>query len=212
MPMPDLATTEAIALALKNGGPPDVVATRKNGTLKYGFGVSWDQELSKDVGLFGRWGWNNGKTESFAFTAIDSLAMIGISVNGNRWRRADDTVATEFTSSGLSAVHAEYLAMGGHDFLIGDGRLNYGRENIWESYYNAKLFRGFFAAFDLQYVNNPAYNRDRGPVWIESIRPGTLEYALRIRRAEPDRRIASGRVSDDDHQVLRRFFAFLNFD
>jgi hypothetical protein len=160
----------AIQLAKENGGAPDITATRHTGTIKYGFGVSADQEITKDIGVFARLGWNDGKTESFAFTAIDRLATGGISITGQRWHRSFDTVATELTVSGLSAVHAEYLAMGGHDFLIGDGHLQYGPEYVWESYYSARLFPGFFATFDLQHVANPAYNQARGPVWIESIR------------------------------------------
>jgi high affinity Mn2+ porin len=160
----------AIRLAQQTGGVPDIIATRRNGTLKYGFGLNWEQEITKDVGIFSRLGWNDGKTESFAFTAIDRLATGGISLAGRRWRRRFDTVATEFTASGISGVHAQYLALGGHDFLIGDGRLEYGPECIWESYYSGRLFPGFFASFDLQHVNNPAYNQQRGPVWIESLR------------------------------------------
>lgn len=79
-------------------------------------------------------------------------------------------MASALTVAGLSAVHAEYLALGGHDFLIGDGRLNYGPEYVWESYYSAQLFRGFFGTFDYQHVANPAYNQDRGPVSIYSLR------------------------------------------
>src|SRR5262249_3968903 len=147
-----------------------VIATRTPGTLKYGFGVSWDQELSPDFGVFGRLGWNDGKTESFAFTAIDRLATAGVSVKGTRWKRKNDVVATSFTAGGISGVHALYLARGGVDFLIGDGALSYAPEYVWESYYSAHLFRGFFASFDLQHDVNPAYNHDRGPVWIESLR------------------------------------------
>jgi carbohydrate-selective porin OprB len=161
---------EAIAEAKVNGGAPNVIATRKVGTLKYGFGLTADQEITSDIGLFTRLGWNDGKTESFAFTAIDRLATGGISVVGRRWRRPKDNVATAVTTAGLSAVHAQYLADGGLDFLIGDGRLRYGRETVWETYYNAQVVRGFFAAFNLQHVTNPAYNQDRGPVWVESIR------------------------------------------
>jgi high affinity Mn2+ porin len=161
---------EALQLAKENGTVPDVTETRKVGTLKYGFGINAEQELTSDFGIFARLGWNDGKTESFAFTAIDRLATEGISVKGTRWHRPHDTVATELTLSGLSAVHAEYLALGGHDFLIGDGRLRYAPETIWESYYSARLFTGFFASFDLQHVANPAYNQDRGPVWISSLR------------------------------------------
>jgi len=160
----------AIRVAKLNGGVPDVTATRRDGTLKYGFGISIDQEIWKDIGVFSRLGWNDGKTESFAFTAIDRLATCGVSVTGSRWHRPNDVVATELTVSGISAVHAEYLAMGGHDFLIGDGRLEYGPEYVWETYYNARVFSGTFAGFDLQHVANPAYNQQRGPVWIPSIR------------------------------------------
>jgi high affinity Mn2+ porin len=162
--------SKSIQLAKQNGGAPDITATRRSGTRKYGFGINAEQELTKDIGVFGRLAWNDGKTESFAFTAIDRLATGGISVTGQRWRRPFDTVATELTVSGLSAVHAEYLALGGHDFLIGDGRLRYGPEYVEESYYSAQLFPGFFASIDYQHVANPAYNQDRGPVSIWSIR------------------------------------------
>ncbi|MEI9973423.1 MAG: carbohydrate porin [Ignavibacteriota bacterium] len=68
---------EAIRLAQQTGARPDVTATRQTGTLKYGFGLSADQEIVKDVAVFGRLGWNDGKTESFAFTAVDRLASVG---------------------------------------------------------------------------------------------------------------------------------------
>ena len=161
---------EAIRMADRTGGTPDVTATRKPGTLKYGFGVSFDQALSKDVGILTRLGWNDGKTESFAFTAIDRLATGGVSVKGTRWHRKDDVAATSFSASGISGVHATYLARGGLDFLIGDGRLNYAPEYLWESYYNAHVLGGLFAALDAQHYNNTAFNRDRGPVWVGSLR------------------------------------------
>jgi high affinity Mn2+ porin len=160
----------AIRLAEATGTTPDVTATRRVGTLKYGFGLSADQEIRRDVGVFGRLGWNDGKTESFAFTAIDRLASVGVSVKGTSWRRPDDNAASAFTINGLSGVHALYLALGGLDFLIGDGKLQYGLESVWESYYSAQVRAGVFATFDVQHLVNPAYNRDRGPVWIESLR------------------------------------------
>jgi high affinity Mn2+ porin len=161
---------EALRLAGQTDGAPDVTATRRVGTLKYGFGFNAEQEIAKDVGVFARLGWNDGKTEDFAFTAIDRLASAGISVTGARWKRPFDTVATALTVSGISGVHAAYLARGGLDFIIGDGALQYGPEYVSESYYSARLFPGFFATFDLQRVNNPAFNRARGPVWIPSLR------------------------------------------
>ncbi len=161
---------EALQLAAATHTTPDINNTLQIGRLKYGFGLNAEQEIVKDLGVFGRLGWNDGKTESFAFTAIDRLATAGVSINGSRWGRPDDTMATELTVSGLSAVHAEYLSQGGLDFLIGDGRLRYGPETIWETYYSARLNPALTTSLDAQYVVNPAYNRDRGPVWIGSLR------------------------------------------
>ena len=161
---------EALDLAATTGGAPDVYATSRPGTLKYGFGLNVEQEIRKDIGIFGRLGWNDGKTQSFAFAVIDRLASGGISIDGGRWNRTSDTVAAAFTVTGLSAIHAEYLAHGGMDFMIGDGGLNYGPEYTFESYYRARVADGVFATVYLQHVNNPAYNRDRGPVWIGSLR------------------------------------------
>ena len=161
---------DAIRQAELSSTTPDVTSTRRNGTLKYGFGLNLEQEITKDVGIFARLGWNDGKTESFAFTAIDRLATAGVSIAGGHWRRPSDTFGVELTTSGISGVHALYLARGGYDFLIGDGRLRYGPEYISETYYSVRVFPGMFTSFDLQHVSNPAYNRDRGPVWIPSLR------------------------------------------
>jgi high affinity Mn2+ porin len=149
---------------------PDVAAVHRVGTLKYGFGWNLEQELSKSVGVFGRLGWNDGKTESFAYAVIDRLASTGVSVTGAAWKRPHDTAATALTATAISGVHGLYLARGGNDFMIGDGALRRGPEYISESYYSARLAPGMFATLDLQHVNNPAYNRDRGPVWVGSLR------------------------------------------
>ena len=150
----DMGTyADAIRLAQQTGTRPDVAATRRMGTLKYGFGMSADQELTRDVGIFGRLGWNDGKTESFAFTVMDRLATVGVSVKGTRWKRPRKTWwRSELTVAGLSAVHSQYLAMGGLDFLIGDGALRYGPETSWESYYSARLFHGFFATLGADHI------------------------------------------------------------
>jgi hypothetical protein len=161
---------DAIRLSERSGGLPDVMATRRIGTLKYGFGLNLEQEITKDIGVFSRLGWNDGKTEDFAFTAIDRLASGGVSVTGARWHRSDDIAATALTVSGVSGVHALYLSRGGLDFLIGDGKLQYGPEYVFESYYSARLFPGLFVTFDLQRIANPAFNQDRGPVWAPSVR------------------------------------------
>ena len=161
---------EALKLAAATGTTPDVTATSRVGTLKYGFGISFDQALSSNVGMFTRLGWNDGKTESWAFTAIDRLASAGVSVKGTRWKRKADVVGTSFTAGGLSGVHHQYLGAGGLDFLIGDGRINYALEFLWETYYSARVLPGFYTTFDMQRYTNPAYNQDRGPVMVYSIR------------------------------------------
>jgi carbohydrate-selective porin OprB len=161
---------DAIHLADETGTTPDVTATRRPGTLKYGFGLSAELELAKDIGVFGRLGWDDGKTESFVFTAVDRLAEVGVSVGGARWKRPHDTAASALIVSGLSAVHAQYLARGGLDFLIGDGALRYRPEYVSESYYSARVTPGVFATIDVQRVYDPAFNRDRGPVWIGAMR------------------------------------------
>jgi high affinity Mn2+ porin len=160
----------ALQLAAATDTTPDVTRTLRIGTLKYGFGANAEQEIAKGLGVFMRLGWNDGKNQSFEFTAIDRLASGGVSLSGARWNRRHDTVATEVTVSGLSAVHALYLTRGGLDFLIGDGRLNYAPEYVWESYYRARLFKDFFGTLDAQHINNPAYNHDRGPLWALSLR------------------------------------------
>ncbi len=161
---------DALRVAGETKMVPDVVATRRIGTLKYGFGLNLEQEITKDVGAFARLGWNDGKTESFAFSTIDRLASGGISVTGARWKRPFDTAATALTVSGISRVHQAYLARGGLDFMIGDGYLRYGPEYVSETYYSARVVPGVFATLDLQHISNPAFNRDRGPVWILSLR------------------------------------------
>jgi len=168
---------EALRVSAQTGSVPDITAVRRNGTTKYGTGVNIEQQIAKDLGVFARLGWNDGTTESFAFTAIDRLASGGVSVAGPRWKRPDDVAATALTVSGISGVHASYLAHGGLDFLIGDGALRYGPEYVWESYYSARLFAGLFATIDVQHIANPAYNQDRGPVWIPSAR---LHLELRL--------------------------------
>jgi carbohydrate-selective porin OprB len=150
--------------------PPDVAAVHRPGTLKYGFGLNVEQELSENVGLFGRLGWNDGKTASFAYAIIDRLANVGIAVKGTYWKRPHDTAATALTLTGISGVHGLYLSRGGYDFMGGDGALSRGPEYSSESYYSAQLVPGVFATIGLQSIHNPMYNRDRGPVLVGSLR------------------------------------------
>jgi high affinity Mn2+ porin len=149
---------------------PDITDHPLQTTVKYGFGVNLLQELPHHLRAFGRWGWNEGQHESYAYTEVNQTIQVGADLVGNSWHRAQDKLGGVFVSNGISADHQKYLALGGLGFLLGDGGLNYGRENIVESYYNAHIWRGIFAGVDLQHVNNPGYNRDRGPVLATGFR------------------------------------------
>jgi hypothetical protein len=149
---------------------PEVTNHPWHVTRKYGFGVNLEQNLTRNVTAFARWGWDNGKTESFAYTEIDSTLATGVGVNGTWWHRKQDRAGVAFVSNGIKKDHQVYLADGGLGFLLGDGRLNYGRENIVETYYTAHVWRGIYIAPGVQHINDPGYNRDRGPVVVPSFR------------------------------------------
>lgn len=149
---------------------PDIEAHREQGRVKYGLGLNTDYTLPSGVRLFARAGWNSGDTESFAYTEANDTAALGGDVDGSRWNRPNDRVGLAFASNGLSAEHREYLRLGGLGFLLGDGTLRYGRETILETYYTAHLWRGFYASAGAQFIANPGYNRDRGPVFVQSAR------------------------------------------
>ncbi len=149
---------------------PDITASRQQGTVKYGFGLNAEQELTTDLRAFLRVGWNDDAVESFAYTEVGQTVALGADLRVSRWRRKLDKVGAAFVSNGISAAHQEYLRLGGLGFLLGDGNLNYGRETIFEGYYTAHLWRGLFGAFDVQHINNPGYNRDRGPLWVPGLR------------------------------------------
>jgi high affinity Mn2+ porin len=149
---------------------PDITAHPVQTTVKYGFGVNFEQALNGWASVFGRWGWNEGRHESFAYTEVDQTAEIGLGGSGARWGRRYDRLGVAFTSNGISQDHQEYLKLGGLGFLLGDGTLRYGREEIVETFYTAQLWRGIFPAFGVQYIAHPGYNRDRGPVVVPSLR------------------------------------------
>ncbi len=149
---------------------PNIIATRQQGRVKYGFGVNAEQEVGGGVRLFGRWGWNNGTTESFAYTEVDRTIEFGGDVSGADWKRPLDRAGSAYVVNGLSGDHREYLALGGLGFILGDGALSYGLEHIFETYYTFHLWSGLFASADAQHVQNPGYNRVRGPVWVPSLR------------------------------------------
>lgn len=138
--------------------------------VKYGFGLNTEQEVTEHLRVFGRFGWNEGQNESFAYTEVDQTASLGGDYNGEQWGRKYDKIGVAFVSNAIKRDHRNYLRYGGLGFILGDGSLNYGRENIVESYYNLHAWRGVFYSLGLSQINNPGYNRDRGPVWVPSVR------------------------------------------
>jgi high affinity Mn2+ porin len=129
-----------------------------------------DQALSANIGVFARLGWNDGRTESWAFTEVDRTASGGVSLKGALWGRPRDAFGAAAVFNGISGDHAAYLAAGGLGFLLGDGRLNYGVESIFESYYAWSVTRMATLSLDFQHIDNPGYNRDRGPVAVYALR------------------------------------------
>lgn len=145
----------------------DIALTRQ-GRTKYGYVINVEQALNDDIGLFGRWSWNDGKTEIMAFTDIDSSLSLGTSIKGTRWGRPDDVIGVGGAINGLSKDHRDFIAAGGLGILIGDGRLNYRQERILEAYYAYALDKQWTLTADYQFISNPGYNADRGPVSVFS--------------------------------------------
>jgi high affinity Mn2+ porin len=170
----------ALAEAQRTGQPPDIVANDEPGRRKWGVGVNVEQPLGDggETGAFLRAGWNDGRTEDFVFSEVDRHVSAGVQVGGTHWHRGPDHLALAFLLHGLSADHRAYLAAGGKGFLLGDGAgfspsgqwLNYGLEEIVETYYRVQLGRYVEISPDVQYVRHPGYNRDRGPVALATLR------------------------------------------
>ena len=156
------------AVAL-NSVAPDVTATRQY-SQKYGGGLNWEQAASADFGWHGRLSWNDGHTETWAFTEIDQSETVGFSWMPHFWSKLKDTVGCAIIVNDLSPWHRAYLASGGYGFIIGDGQLNYASEKILETYYLLQLNKSAAVTLDYQFVSAPGYNADRGPVSIFAVR------------------------------------------
>ena len=160
---------QAIDLAAKAGITPDISQTRSYST-KYGVALNLEQEINSDLGVFSRIGWNDGATETWAFTEIDRSFSLGLSLKGTSWHREDDVFGLATIIDGLSKDHADYLTAGGLGFIIGDGKLNYSPEEVIETYYSYRVLKSLAVTLDVQGVNHPGYHADRGPVAIYGLR------------------------------------------
>ena len=146
----------------------DVTATRKFGRTKEGFAASINQDFGGGLGGFARVSYDDGSTETWAFTEIDQSLGLGLVQSGSRWNRPSDDAGVGLVISGLSTLHRKYLAAGGYGFIIGDGMLRYGLEILGEVFYRVAITPGISLGVNYQPVFNPAFNRDRGPIHVFS--------------------------------------------
>jgi high affinity Mn2+ porin len=154
---------------------PDIALHAQYDALKYGVGFNNEQDLTENLRIFGRFGWSNGVRESYAYTEVEQTVETGGDYRGTRWHRPADKAGLVVVSNAIKKDHQDYLKNGGLGFLLGDGNLSYGRENIVEGYYNWHAWRGLYYSLDVQHLNNPGYNSARGPVWVGSVR-GHVEF------------------------------------
>ena len=150
-----------------NATAPDLCWVREP-RIKTGLGVSFEQQITSDVGFFARALVSDGRSEVYSYTSSDRSASFGTVVHGTPWRRPFDVVGTAYAASWISSAHGQYLALGGIDGFIGDGRLNRASERVWELFYSLHLYRSITLSADYQHIANPAYNADRGPVSVLS--------------------------------------------
>ncbi len=163
---------EALAIGRATSSLPDLQLVEKLSGTKYGFGLNFEQPLADDgeTGIFGRFGWNDGAHETWSYTESDRHASLGLQLCGGRWGRQDDRFGIAYGVNGLSTPHKSYLEAGGSGILLGDGKLNYSVEQVLEAYYRIQITRYAHLSPDFQYIENPGYNRDRGPAEVYSLR------------------------------------------
>jgi len=161
---------DAIAYGEANGSPPELLPARRY-RKRDGISLNLEQQLTADVGMFARLGDAGGNVETYDFTDIDYTASAGVSVSGGPWHRPGDTVGVARVVNAASRSLRGYLAAGGLGVLVGDGRLPHaGHEDILETYYELAVIPALQVTLDYQWVQNPGYNRDRGPVSIFALR------------------------------------------
>ena len=156
--------------AAMGGAPPDVIATRAAGRTKSGAAASASQELADGLTAFARASFNDGRTETWAFTEVDRSLAAGVVQGGGRWGRPDDEAGAGVVVSGLSAPHRRYLAAGGQGFMLGDGALRFAPEILGELYYRLALTPALAVGGAYQPILAPGYDSARGPVHVVTAR------------------------------------------
>ena len=151
----------------QNPGAPDLCWARKPRT-KVGVGISFEQQLTDDIGVFARAMVSDGRTEVYSYTSADRSASMGAVVHGSAWHRRYDVLGSAYAAGFISPEHAEYLRLGGVDAFIGDGKLSKSSERVFEVFYSLSVYRSLAVSADYQHISNPGYNADRGPVNVLS--------------------------------------------
>ena len=158
---------EALELAPE---APDIIATRAPGRSKYGFGLNLEQEIVSSVGIFLRAGWNDGKTELWAFMEAERTLALGSTVRGDPWNRPRDLFGVAVALNGINGDHRDYLAAGGLGFMLGDGSLHASTEEVLDAFYRASLASFAAVTLEIEHYRNPAFNQDRGPLTVYGLR------------------------------------------
>ena len=154
------------------GEPPDLAPVRQQGTERAGWEINFEQPLADggSTGVFARVGEADGSIETAAYAEADAALSLGGQLSGAHWKRKSDIVGLAFGGEGISSSHQQYLATGGQGISLGDGGLSYGAETVAEAYYLFQASKTWQFSLDLQQVENPGYNRDRGPATVLGIR------------------------------------------
>ncbi len=153
----------AVNQAQVSNSTPDITSVRQAAQTSWGYGLNIEQAINEDVGIFGRWSWNPGTTETQTIDISRSLSG-GLSIKGSGWSRPKDTVGIGYAINGIASSQVSYLQQGGIAPFIGDGALSYKKEQILETFYSAQVYKDLFISGDYQRIANPAYNSARGPV------------------------------------------------
>lgn len=161
---------DALRLGASSASVPTVALVRRERT-RMGVSFNLEQAVTSDIGVFARAGIADGNIEPYDFTDIDRTGSIGASIAGKAWGRNDDTLGVAAVANGISRSHERYLDAGGLGILVGDGRLPHpGAEMIVEAYYTWRPLKAFNLTIDYQFLANPGYNRERGPVSVVGAR------------------------------------------
>jgi high affinity Mn2+ porin len=148
-----------------NATAPDLCWVREP-HVKLGIGLDVEQFVAPDIGVFFRGMYSDGRTEVDAYNPADRSVSVGAVAKGTTWKRPFDVTGVGFGMSWISRAHAQYLAMGGVDGFIGDGHLRQAAEGVVEGFYSVNVLKAIWLSADYQFLWNPGYNADRGPVNI----------------------------------------------